>query len=554
MNEENRKKREWVKSAAIVFLTVMLILTFFSNTIMNYSLPEVATQRIQSGSITAKIRGTGTVESGDPYNVEVKESRKVAGVAVKAGDQVEEGDVILYLEDEESAELMEAEKALKTMEDELDQQLLQGLDANLLNKVQSGNVTSVDEYLKQINALKAGVDAAQKEVDKQKQSLDEATKWVGALTTQIGISSQVTENTAKEQKALNDANTQLENAKLRKQNADVDLALADAALALSPGDAAAQAAKDKALKDQEQAGNDIITWEREVNVRTQALNNAQLKVDNAKAESEKVVANLNAQLETAKWNQSVVQTELDKATAVLTEKTEEYTKLVDEVIPAEMNLANKIEAINEQREVVAKLRSESVGATVTASVAGTITSVSVVAGQSTTPGTPVAVIQPEGKGFTLSFSVTNEQAKRVKVGDPAELVNGWWYNEVAAKVSAIKPDPSNPGKQKLLTFDLTGDLTAGQNLTLSVGQNSSNYDMIVPNSALREDNNGKFILIVEQKASPLGNRFKATRVDVQVLASDDTQSAISGGVYGYEDVITTSTKPIEAGQLIRLPD
>ena len=43
MNEnEGRKKREWVKNAAIVFLTIMLILTFFSNTIMNYSLPEVA--------------------------------------------------------------------------------------------------------------------------------------------------------------------------------------------------------------------------------------------------------------------------------------------------------------------------------------------------------------------------------------------------------------------------------------------------------------------------------------------------------------------------------
>ena len=78
--------------------------------------------------------------------------------------------------------------------------------------------------------------------------------------------------------------------------------------------------------------------------------------------------------------------------------------------------------------------------------------------------------------------------------------------------------------------------------------------MIVPNSAIREDNNGKFILIVETKSSPLGNRYKASRVDVEVMASDDTQSAISGAVYGYEFVITTSNKPVEAGQLIRLAD
>ena len=97
MDKESRKKREWVKTAAIVFLSVMLVLTFFSNTIMNYSLPEAATQMVRSGTITSKIRGTGVVESGEVYNVEVTESRKVASVAVKEGQQVAEGDVILYL-------------------------------------------------------------------------------------------------------------------------------------------------------------------------------------------------------------------------------------------------------------------------------------------------------------------------------------------------------------------------------------------------------------------------------------------------------------------------
>ena len=46
MNENTKKRREWIKNAAIVFLVIMLILTFFSNTIMNYSLPEVATQTV----------------------------------------------------------------------------------------------------------------------------------------------------------------------------------------------------------------------------------------------------------------------------------------------------------------------------------------------------------------------------------------------------------------------------------------------------------------------------------------------------------------------------
>jgi hypothetical protein len=131
-------------------------------------------------------------------------------------------------------------------------------------------------------------------------------------------------------------------------------------------------------------------------------------------------------------------------------------------------------------------------------------------------------------------------------------VNSWRYDDVDVTLASIRPDTTDPGQKKLLTFDVTGSVTAGQSLSISVGQKSASFDYIVPNSAVREDNNGKFILIVESKSSPLGNRYVATRVDVEVLASDDTQSAISGGVTGYEYVITTSSAPVEAGKLVRL--
>ena len=59
--KEKSKKRELIKTIAIVFLAVLLVLTFFSQTIMNYSLPEVATQMVSSGTINAKVRGSGTL-------------------------------------------------------------------------------------------------------------------------------------------------------------------------------------------------------------------------------------------------------------------------------------------------------------------------------------------------------------------------------------------------------------------------------------------------------------------------------------------------------------
>ena len=60
----NKKfNRGWVKNAAIIFLVVLLLLTFFSNTILNISLPEVVTAQPTSGTITNAIRGNTVPEA-----------------------------------------------------------------------------------------------------------------------------------------------------------------------------------------------------------------------------------------------------------------------------------------------------------------------------------------------------------------------------------------------------------------------------------------------------------------------------------------------------------
>ncbi len=225
---------------------------------------------------------------------------------------------------------------------------------------------------------------------------------------------------------------------------------------------------------------------------------------------------------------------------------------VFELFPVLFLLQTQYDAVRKAQETVQKLTEKTTNAKVVAEVAGTVTQVNVVGGKTTNPEEPAMVLQPEGKGYFLSFSVSNDQAKRISVGDQADLVNAWRYDDVSLTVASIKNDPQNPGQQKLVTLDITGDVTPGQNMNVSIGQKSANYDLVVPNSAIREDNNGKFVLTVVSKSSPLGNRYIATRVDVEVLASDDTKSAVSGALYNWDYVIVTATKPVEAGKQVRL--
>jgi len=568
MNENSgKKRREWVKNAAIIFLSVMLVLTFFSNTFMNYSLPEVAAQYVQSGTITAKIRGTGTVESGDPYNVKINETRTISSVLVKTGDKVVKGDPLFLLEDKESKELTDAQAALDKAMLDFELALLSGdISNSTFQNVQNGNVASINTYQSRIVAAEAEIDRWQKQVD-------EATNAINQLkTAQVNVDAGGTPDTGSEQNKVNAAQAALnsDEVKIAKDKisewqaaqatcqATIDKYNENIASSVSGNGFVNQVTEDKyqlALKNREQ-------YQSLINERQAFINN---NPDKVKAYDEKVKALADANkaladkqnskenstnsltVQTQNW-----QTELDKRNIQLKAAQDTKEQLLKD-ISTELNLDYQLDSLQKQRDDIAKLQENAVGASIEAPISGTITSVTVKAGDEAQPDTALVTMQPEGKGFTMSFSVTNDQAKRLSVGDKADLVNSWRYSDMDITLASIKPDTTDPGQKKLLTFDITGDeVTPGQSLNVSVGQKSANYDLIVPNSAIREDSNGKFILIVESKSSPLGNRYVATRVDVEVLASDDTQSAVSGALYGSEFVITTSTQPVEAGKLVRL--
>lgn len=568
MNENSgKKRREWVKNAAIIFLSVMLVLTFFSNTFMNYSLPEVAAQYVQSGTITAKIRGTGTVESGDPYNVKISETRTISSVLVKTGDKVEKGDPLFLLEDKESKELTDAQAALDKAMLDFELALLSGdISNSTFQNVQNGNVASINTYQSRIVAAEAEIDRWQKQVD-------EATNAINQLkTAQVNVDAGGTPDTGSEQNKVNAAQAALnsDEVKIAKDKisewqaaqatcqATIDKYNENIASSVSGNGFVNQVTEDEyqlALKNREQ-------YQSLINERQAFINN---NPDKVKAYDEKVKALADANKALAdkqnskenSTNSLTVQTqnwqiELDKRNIQLKAAQDTKEQLLKD-ISTELNLDYQLDSLQKQRDDIAKLQENAVGASIEAPISGTITSVTVKAGDEAQPDTALVTMQPEGKGFTMSFSVTNDQAKRLSVGDKADLVNSWRYSDMDITLASIKPDTTDPGQKKLLTFDITGDeVTPGQSLNVSVGQKSANYDLIVPNSAIREDSNGKFILIVESKSSPLGNRYVATRVDVEVLASDDTQSAVSGALYGYEFVITTSTQPVEAGKLVRL--
>ena len=220
-----------------------------------------------------------------------------------------------------------------------------------------------------------------------------------------------------------------------------------------------------------------------------------------------------------------------------------------------MSLESKYQDILKKEKDIKDLEAKALGGEIKSPVAGEITSLAYAGGEKIEAGSTAAVIQIDGKGYKLTFPVSAKQAKAVKVGDPVSVENSWYYGDLNANLVAIQPDKTNSRDGKVLVFSLSGEsVTAGQNLTLSVGEKSSNYDLIVPNAALHEDNNGHFVLIVDTKSTPFGSRYIAKRVDVTVLAQDDKVAAIDAELLGYEYVITNSSKYIENKDQVKLAD
>ena len=224
------------------------------------------------------------------------------------------------------------------------------------------------------------------------------------------------------------------------------------------------------------------------------------------------------------------------------------------IASASAGLSGISNKIKRQQEKIKKLSGEGDENTITANVSGTVTEVNCTAGDSVVKDDILASIEVPDQGYTVSFSVTNDQAKRLHVGDTATISNYYWGNKIVATLATIQTDKKNPMTNKTLTFDLEGDVTSGSEITVSVGQKSANYDTIIPNSAIRTDSNGSFVLAVTAKNSPLGNRYIAKRVAIEVLAADDTNSAVTADLNNGDYVITTSSAPVASGDMVRLAD
>ncbi len=558
--EKETNRKHIVKKAAVIFLVAMLILTFFSNTIMNYSLPEVATEPVTTGTVSNKVRGQGTVETNSDLDVTVSGARVVKEVKVEVGDEVKKGDVLFTFEEGENTELDEAQNALDDLELNYAKSLLKSApdytednisikDAkeDLQNAIDAQETAAKNDKTlkaakKEAAEIKKKVAAAQAKVD----SLQEQSDAYSAAGDYDAINDQLkadNESLAAMKVQLSDLKEDLKKAQdagedttdLHRQIRDKETDIANKQDDISSG-----AKKLEALKPSKQVKSDLAS-------ATKTLTSLQKQQE----EKEAKVTELSAASTLADAKAAVK--EKRKALAGLirgldTKKKEDSLNAQSEALDNEA--AQK--SIEEQRDKVDKIKNSNDITEVKAEEDGIVSEVNCKTGDSVTADAPLAKIQLADSGYVVKVTVTKAQSKLIRTGDEATVENVW-DDSVTATVKSIRADTENPNQNMIVTFEVKGDgVSVGQTLAFAVGNRSSQYDAVVPNNAVREDSKGKFVLVLKVKGTPLGNRYTVKRADVEVQASDDTSSGVTGGVYENDNVITNSSKPLEEGMQVRL--
>lgn len=546
------KNRAWVKDAAIIFLAVMLVLTFFSNTIRNRTLTEVATTAVTDGSIVAKVRGTGTVVANGITQVTAGRTVDIQSVMVKSGQDVNAGDVLFVLGAGESEELEAAREELRGLEMSYQRAVI-GLPSGDYS-AQNEQIKAAEEALADAEAAVAAARSMAKPVSDAKEALDAAQAIVNQHEADLTAARLVLVNAQTELNNLVEPPVPVEPVQ-QEGESDEDFALRkqqyETDFAEYPGkkaeyDAAVLSAKAK-VAEAEAAyikERDVLTKEEQV---------AFSQIDKLRAHYESLLATGGEYVDrfnAAVAAQNAAQTQLNALKNALKAEQESNNKAAALTSLELQDLNVRIEKL---RAEIRQLSGEE-GEEIVAKMSGRVESVECSPGQTVSPDQVLCSIEVPDMGYTLSFSVTNDQARRLRIGDSALVNNYYWGREIIATITSIKTDPKNPQGGKILEFDISGDVNAGSELTVSIGQKSASYDLIVPNSSIRTDSNGSFVLVVEAKNSPLGNMYMAKRVNVEVLASDDLNSAVTGELSYGDFVITTSNGPVKSGDQVRMAD
>ena len=545
-------RRARVIKAMIAFVAILAVLTFFSNTIMNMTIPKVLGSYASRGNLSYSNSSRGKVVIDNMTEIKGLDGRVVDEIKVTGLDIVKKGDTILTLKPIEDDETLASKKdTLKELE-----------RAKAYEARQPKKNTDFSTYTDMINTSKTALSEAKDTLKKVQNKKNVANSNQKIIDEESAKEVSLEAAVSAAAKTVEDLKTQIDKIKAEKAPLDAQITVYKETNTPDP-------TEDELLNNSTPYAilvNKVAEKEKEIKDLEALLTPAEARMKEASADLAACQGKIEkAQNEIAALDdlpsEAAAKNQVTSAQNALNRANKDYSDAKTEASITADEAKDKANARDEQIEKlkaeIAKLEEAAKITEIKAPAAGYVYNISVSAGDNLTAKTIVGYIFPEtDRECSVTFSFDTKTAQNIWAGQQLEVTSGFVQG---CTVMSKKPDPDNPRGSMLVKCRVDGNESwPDEEVTVNAGRGNDNYKCVVSSSAVNEDNNGTFVYAIIGSSTPLGDKYTVKRIDVSVEATDGAFSAITsnnGELDKYDVMIVIrAEKPLEDGQRVRLED
>lgn len=520
----------WLKGLAGL-LAVMLVFTIASRVVASITVPQVTASAPSSGKIEHTVMASGTVEAGGEKAIVTEEGILVAQVNVHTGESIGEGETLFALDmDSLEDQIYELQNQIKKLQ--LENDSLKKNKAQADAKQQLELKRAQEDYEETIakNTVSDGKanEALQKAADAKSQAEKELNSAKDAL--------------AQAEKELNAVKEKLQNVK-------------DAAAAEQSKDTADQP-KDAADSDASGKNEQDNTTNSTITQKLQQLEEAVQEKQNTYDTIQAKVTEKQAALDSASVALEEKQEQLESSTSTAEDAKKAAERAVEDAgLSADIDHTQEINAISleqyqKQLEKLKTLKQQN--GEITAPSSGIITKVCVETGQKTTD-TAAVVMSDEQSGLFFTTTTDSKNREYLSVGDNATITG---VGKETSDCSIVSLETSEDGSSIKVSIAMQGDdFLPGESAQMTATRKSESYDYLVPVTAVWQENNKAYVLLLETENTVLGEQYIARKAEVQILDKNSSYAAVSGNSLSADcQIITDSDRTVGNGDVVRMTE
>lgn len=533
------KKKEKIAAGFLVFLALMWMCTLISKSIYASKLPRVTTALAEKRRIEHVVETDGIIKQGSDVAVHTLPGLRVKQICVRAGDEVEEGSELFWLDQEDLEEWIEAKKLEAA---KLEYQIADMKENRALDELERQKGIRRAEEDRETAENKAGtaLERAEGELRQTEEKLDSFNQAGPPVTSE-----------EEKQKAYADYNDWVEQGKQME--------------ATVSGNQISVSEKEKYLEEIRGKGS-----EAEIQKAEADLEEAKKRLAASESSYENYKANPKQQPDFGGEDSAKKAWENEKEALEKNVQSAEYGKEdvlsgnADSLRSADRNLEDantpgradsaleiaRMELESLKRDIEKYRAIYKAGGKVVSDRSGTVTKVNVTVGERTVDGAAVICADKEVP-YQFETLITREQKKYVNQGDTVTLDTPEGKNEL--EVNYLEEDAS--GSYRAVVYLPEGKGTLGMSGTMTKRAASESYDCCIPIEALHKEGIGEryYIYLAGEREGILGRERYVEMRYVKVMDRNDSYAALADGeVAKDEEVITGSDKEIENNTVIRV--